>query len=222
MQFGKNAYIGDEDMARRRETVNKSLGQGILMEMFNEQPVWDTQTSIKEELEKRGVNVPQPTISRWLPEIGVTRDPQNGKWTRAKKNAYEGNLTRLKKLLEETKDKPPRIFGNVGVAVMTMKEGYSGLIARKIRETFAGEILSVFCPSDREIIIYYRDRKDENGEKLKSRVLSDLRKLCREIKSQQQHGEQKDDIKEKHDVTGTSAIPDNYNAEEQGVEAVEK
>jgi arginine repressor len=204
-------------MAKLVKTMNKSRGVDILVELFNEQSVWDTQTAIKNELMERGIEVHQATLSRWLKEIGVLRDPKNDfKWTRAKRSSYEKNLAKLKKLVDETRDKPARIWGSVDIAVMKTKEGYNWLMAKKIRETFTDEILSVFCPSDGEIIIYYR--KGESGEKLKDKMLSVLRKVCREAKTQRRPDEKNNDTKEKSRIPGASALSDNCGGKDQSME----
>ncbi|GHV56697.1 hypothetical protein FACS1894216_20810 [Synergistales bacterium] len=173
-------------MSPKRESENKSNGKAMLLELFNEQPIWNTQKDMVEELGRRGISVKQATVSRWLSEIGAERDAKiDFRWTMAKIDTYKRNLKELAKLLNETRGNNCPLFrGNIGVAILKTKQSYNNLIAKKIRETFTDEVLSVFCPNDTDIIIYYRREKDEDGKLQKSQLVRDLRRLSRKEKSQ--------------------------------------
>lgn len=122
-------------------------------------------------LRKQGIELTQPTISRYLKRLQAVKDADTGFWSLEKATAYERNLSELEKLFNDTRDVLPIFSPDVKVAVLKTKPHFNSLIAKKIHNTFVDEVVDVFCPNDAGIVILYHSRQDDP---LFEKVLSGL------------------------------------------------
>jgi arginine repressor len=107
-------------------------------------------------LRKQGIELTQPTISRYLAHLKAVKDADTGFWSLEKASAYERNFSELERLLDNTRDVLPNFSVDLKIAVLKTKPHFNSLIAKKINDTFVDEVVEVFCPNDTSIIIVYR------------------------------------------------------------------
>jgi arginine repressor len=136
-------------------------------------------------------------------------DPQpvrnaEGFWKMPAPTAYKTNLAQLEELFATTGEKA-YFFGEIQVAFLReLAPNYNALIAKKIADTFKKEVLTTFCPNEKDVIIYYRLRKRDPGgveeggskgesiankkgetdvEKYRPSVMRrEIRRICKEIR----------------------------------------
>ena len=128
-------------------------------------------------LKDRGIDTSQPTVARALNELGMERD-ENDNWVKGAKWQLEENLKLLKEMFSNVEycHNSPRLYTKVGVIVLRTKSNDNASLAKQIANTFKNEVLSTFCPTETEIIIYYH-QKDK-----KSRMRVKLVELCKTIR----------------------------------------
>ena len=135
---------------------------------------------ISEYLQKQGIELTQPTISRYLTKrLKAVKDPVTGYWSLEKITAYERNLLGLEKLFEETRDVLPKFHADLKIAVLETKPHFNNVIAKKIKDTFVDDVVAAFCPSDSYAIILYRSQQNSSDDD--TGVEKALSGLCEKI-----------------------------------------
>jgi arginine repressor len=119
---------------------------------------------IRDYLQRQGIKLTQPSISRYLKRLKATKDPATGFWSLEKITAYERNLLELEKLFETTRDTLPSFSKNVKIAVLKTKPHFNSLIAKQIRETFVDEVVGAFCPNDAVIVVLYCPKGNKSDD----------------------------------------------------------
>lgn len=133
-----------------------------ILELFNEKEVWESQSAIIKRLALDDIHRSQSTVHRSLLRLGAEQTADGWNLNHAK--VYQENLAELKEMMGNMAEKQPLFDVQISTAILRTKPNYNRVIAKKIQETFADDVLSVFCPNEVDVIIYYKCNKDGTFE----------------------------------------------------------
>ncbi|MDL2263682.1 hypothetical protein LJC31_03410 [Synergistaceae bacterium OttesenSCG-928-I11] len=163
-------------MAKKVERkMTKDYGIDLLRKLLNSNEKLRTQKEIMALFEEEnGEGLTQPTLSRWLNDLGATTN-RDGHWVVPRQSPYERNIPNLKIAFTRGRRGDSDLVQNVKTAFLGTKKGYNNLIAQRVKRTFPQVVLATFCPSESDIIIFYTDKNQQamNG------FVEIMERLCR-------------------------------------------
>jgi arginine repressor len=163
---------------KEKKRLEKKEGIQLLTELLNEKKNLKSQEEIRSALEKKDYTAEQSSISRWLGEIA---EKKGGCWGLKPRTQLEESLEIFKKKVSASGVFSSYLQNELKTALFKTQPFSNREIAEMMKQAFKDEILSIFCPNDEDIVVFFHNGFDDFGkEREESRFLEEIKKISTE------------------------------------------